>query len=497
MIEVTSSNPALEMHFGSLEPAPHTRSVAVALLTNCCHLECAESVASRIAVQAKKEEVVIFGSKIALQLPSPQSLSSAIYRCGSMLEFFRGLSQLSSLFSAEFGFFFGIEVGKNLPQNHFDFPISIVGNSKGVHSGRPRRSTQGFLVEVFLASADYECQSSEVPNDGFGAPGCRVFFQARTKFIGGFSTIGDNLPEFLPGFSYRIFSSTRKVPYSPFDLLSWQLETERRLLPWRVEVITETEMRRNPKNLPVTLHIHAHSAEGIEQIGHYVHDLIAGEMGRLSNIIVTTTSRKTSAEISKVLSSAGLQKHVDYVLVKNWGRNFGAIRQLALSGYFAKATVVCHIHNKRSEHMDPKRVFSWRWDLFEGLLSPGIFDSVCEAFSASQSLGIVWPWSRSFASWGDNLSLASELCARQGVDLPLKQPDFPVGGMFFAQAEVLTRIFTHYSLAVIAAPEPILNDGEYVHALERILPLLFRAQGYRIGKTVRRYAEERFPENFV
>jgi len=284
-------------------------------------------------------------------------------------------------------------------------------------------------------------------------------------------------PEILPGFSSRIFSMYRKgIHPGPEGVLEY-LKEGLPSGPWITERIVRRRLTVSPGLARTVVHVHSAHTEGLDEILKIVRSLPPDV-----RVVLTCPEEFISIHEARARSLLlGMQCEV--VGVENWGRNFGALRQLFLTRKMAESEFLCHLHNKQSPHADRKMVERWRSDLFQGLLERQMLNSIVSALRGNPEIGMVYPEDRSLDWWADNFQLSQEFGKSLGLENLPQQPDYPVGGMFVARVKPIQEIFTHPSLSKIQISEPIETDGEYVHSLERLLPLLVLRQGYGVGKS--------------
>ena len=150
---------------------------------------------------------------------------------------------------------------------------------------------------------------------------------------------------------------------------------------------------------------------------------------------------------------------------------------------------VGHIHGKRSVHtfdFDKSLGDRWRTFLWEHLLGPtyAAADIIRHHAALDPKLGLVFPENDITIAWEKNADIGHSLAEQLNLALPLPSHiDFPVGTMFWARPEALTKLVT-LGLAPEDYPvEPLPIDGTLLHALERLLPLVCENAGYRFATT--------------
>ena len=110
-------------------------------------------------------------------------------------------------------------------------------------------------------------------------------------------------------------------------------------------------------------------------------------------------------------------------------------------------------------------------------------DRIIAAFQEDPKLGIVFPDDPTCVGWTGNLLEAQTLANRLGIDPLPKALDFPVGTMFWARKGALTPLYDLQLSWNDYPREPLGYDGTMLHAIERLLPLVARKQGFRYSLT--------------
>ncbi|HKU17729.1 MAG TPA: rhamnan synthesis F family protein [Candidatus Saccharimonadales bacterium] len=149
--------------------------------------------------------------------------------------------------------------------------------------------------------------------------------------------------------------------------------------------------------------------------------------------------------------------------------------------------LVCHVHSKKSLYAGQEQN-TWRSHLFESLLgSAERLSWIFGTFQANPKLGIVYPESYvSVPLWGhtwlSNAEWGRQLAERLGFDIdPTGYLDFPAGSMFWARTSALRPLFELGLRTESFPPEQGQIDGTLQHAIERMLCLVTRHQGFFVG----------------
>ena len=256
--------------------------------------------------------------------------------------------------------------------------------------------------------------------------------------------------------------------------------------PWVHDVIEleegVTPPRTSPTRLRAAIHGHFH------YIDNFVDLLVALQVNKYDFDLFLTT---TSQDYADYLRAAALEHYgrgrVSVEVGANIGRDIGPFLSL-LQGRLLDYDVLAHLHGKRSVHTfhyDPELGNRWRHFLWQHLVGPAapVADIILERFAEAPDLGLVFPENDFLVGWEKNRTLAEELAPRMGLsDIP-EHIDFPIGTMFWARPAALKRLADANFKPVDYPPEPLSIDGTMLHALERMLPLVVEAAGYRYMTT--------------
>ena len=127
----------------------------------------------------------------------------------------------------------------------------------------------------------------------------------------------------------------------------------------------------------------------------------------------------------------------------------------------------------------------WRHFLWQHLVGPAaaVVDILLERFADEPDLGLVFPENDFLVGWEQNRTLAEGMAARLGLSALPEHIEFPVGTMFWARPAAL-RLLAEAKFTGEDYPcEPLPIDGTMLHVLERMLPLVVEAVGYRYATT--------------
>lgn len=149
--------------------------------------------------------------------------------------------------------------------------------------------------------------------------------------------------------------------------------------------------------------------------------------------------------------------------------------------------VIGHIHTKKSLYTGSEQE-EWRRYLLSSLFgSSERLAWIFGMFQADAKLGMVYPESHAgMPLWGHTLLSNADACdalaRRMGIAMDRQRYlDFPAGSMFWARVDALRPMYDlHLRLEEFPA-EMGQTDGTLQHAVERLLGVVARHQGYRLG----------------
>jgi len=149
--------------------------------------------------------------------------------------------------------------------------------------------------------------------------------------------------------------------------------------------------------------------------------------------------------------------------------------------------LIGHVHTKKSLYTGSEQE-SWRRYLLSSLFgAPDRVAWVLGVFQADPKLGLVYPetyrsvplWAH---TWLSNGPACDALARRLGIEIDLQRYiDFPAGSMFWARAAALRPLFDLKLRLEEFPPEKGQVDGTLQHAVERLLGVVARQSGYRLG----------------
>ena len=280
----------------------------------------------------------------------------------------------------------------------------------------------------------------------------------------------------FPGFHPGIYRDLAMAGLFSADPLVHYIQANRPVGPWNTNVITprskdciELEQRKT------AIHIHVHYPEILNEIVHAI------QYNKLNPDIFISTSNKTiSTMIKSIINYSGLKLKL-LIETPNRGRDIGPLltqlgRRLDKE-YFAHA----HIHTKKSILIDQKLGDQWMKFLLANLLgTPGIAmaDRIVSALINKDNLGLVFPDDPTCVGWNGNQLIAKQLAEKIGINELPRSFNFPVGTMYWAKQGALSTLYELGLNYGDYPSEPIGYDGTILHAIERLLPMIAKQNGF-------------------
>ncbi len=229
----------------------------------------------------------------------------------------------------------------------------------------------------------------------------------------------------------------------------------------------------------IAVHLHLHYLDLLPKLGRY-----------LANIpyrydLYLSITEEGGLDFVKEYCVHHIPNSTPFVkLVPNKGRDvkpFYTDLNVELAGY----DYICHIHGKKSIYNNGF-TSGWLDHLMENLLgSEAIVRSIIGKFEQENNTGLIYPntfekmpyWVH---NWLSNVGYANHLKERLKLEsLPKSYFCYPIGNMFWARRNAIKPIFDLQLLDSDYPPEAKQNDGEIMHALERMTPIVSKQQGFQ------------------
>jgi len=238
----------------------------------------------------------------------------------------------------------------------------------------------------------------------------------------------------------------------------------------------------------VALFMHIYFEDQIDWCLRY-----AGNMPQHADVYVTTDSDKKRQLILERFQELKCGK-LRVRTVENRGRDVSALL-IGCKDVVADYDYICFAHDKKAAHVPPLIYGqSFAYKCFENILaSPDYTRNVIRTFEENPRLGLLVPPPPNHSvyyytignEWGMNFANALELSRRLNLHVDMdegKVPVAPLGTMFWFRSRAFTKIFDYNWTYEDFPVEPTgENDGNILHAIERIYPYVAQDAGYYSG----------------
>lgn len=201
----------------------------------------------------------------------------------------------------------------------------------------------------------------------------------------------------------------------------------------------------------------------LEKIPHYVDIIIISAKDAILEYFASNRFQKVKKE--------------------NRGRDISALL-VAAKDYVFRYDYICFIHDKKEKVQSTKAyVDLWRKNLWDNMLQSDIYIyNILEMFEADKKIGMVVPlpphrrdagrWL--YASWGPNYQNTRKLADELNImaDISEAAPPFTYSTVFWGRTKILQKLYLKDWQYTDFPDEPMQNDGEINHAIERLLQYL-------------------------
>lgn len=223
---------------------------------------------------------------------------------------------------------------------------------------------------------------------------------------------------------------------------------------------------------------------------HFYHELGARDLAArlFTNKTECDLFLSTDTEVKAEHLRSAFANHrggIDIRIMPNRGRDIapfltGLAREISDGGY----DVFGHVHGKRSLDLYATLGNLWREFLWENLVGGAypMLDLAVSAITSQPDIGLLIAEDPHLVGWNGNRAIAERLAKRMGIVTPLEDFfDFPLGTMFWARPGALQPLVALHLEWEDYPVEPVPNDGNILHALERLLPYATTHAGFRIA----------------
>tara|TARA_R110000737_G_scaffold332699_1_gene349770 strand:- start:15337 stop:18441 length:3105 start_codon:yes stop_codon:yes gene_type:complete len=280
-----------------------------------------------------------------------------------------------------------------------------------------------------------------------------------------------------PGFNERTWLALNESnnPYKVglFEALNKNLDTETHT----VLLANDLKNDNAEVNFKFAVHLHLFYVDLAKEFSEYFSYLPVG-----FDLFITYVDDTKAEYIAKTFNRCGAN-NVELELVANIGRDvapfFDTIKEKCSSGNYE---VIGHFHSKKSYEISEEMGDSWRSFLMNTLI--GSREHVYQVLSQfnKHDTGLIFADDRHCVDEGENKQYIEQLCTDMEITPPAHTSLFPLGTMFWARKKALKPLF-ELDFKKYIQPEPLPNDGSYMHSIERILPVVVASNSYSI-KTI-------------
>lgn len=250
-------------------------------------------------------------------------------------------------------------------------------------------------------------------------------------------------------------------------------------------ISTVARVSQNLTNKKIALFMHIYSMELAEMCKQY-----AEYMPAYADICLTTDTEEKIDQLKQMFSNFDSNR-IHIVKVINRGRDVGALL-IGLKQFIDKYDYICFMHDKKSDHNVPRMVGeSFAYHCYQNTLPNKIFaENVIDLFEQNPRLGLLVPptpchgpyHSLIGMEWQGDYENVVGLAKRWGITVNIdrsKPPVAPLGTTFWFRKEALKMLF-EVGLSYNDFPEEPTgsNDGNIMHAIERLYPIIAQQNGY-------------------
>jgi len=295
--------------------------------------------------------------------------------------------------------------------------------------------------------------------------------ESARRFVRGWACgIGRRKP--FPGFHPGIYKQTHGVSTEGADPTVDYIRAGRPEGPWNNQVIVgDADQNLDlPRKGSVAVHLHVHYPELLPAITRRL-----AQNRHSPDLLVSVTSELTKTRVARHLERyKGTVAAIE--LVPNQGRDIGPFLTAFGPLIQSKYEYIGHIHTKKTADLKDRSVGEVWFEFLLGNLLGGpsgpMADRILAALHRDKSLGMVFPDDPNVVGWDSNRPIAGVVAARLGIQELPEQLNFPVGTMFWARTAGLKPLMDLNLQWDDYPVEPVPYDGTFLHAVERLLPLM-------------------------
>lgn len=238
------------------------------------------------------------------------------------------------------------------------------------------------------------------------------------------------------------------------------------------------------EGLRVALFMHLYNQDMIGEMARY-----AAAMPQDADLFVTTGSEETKREIERAFAKIAC-RHFEARVIANRGRDVSAIL-VGVKDVVMDYDIACCVHDKKTGYLFPASIGeTFARKCLENVLGSAAYvRGILNLFACHPRLGLLFPPEPMHAGyfntlgneWGPNFEQTQALSELLGLTAPLcieKEPIAPMGSFFWFRPRAFAPLYAKDWQYDDFPPEPIGEDGSFLHAIERIRPYVVQSAGY-------------------
>lgn len=234
----------------------------------------------------------------------------------------------------------------------------------------------------------------------------------------------------------------------------------------------------------LALVMHMYFPDLIDECFEYAQNMPAN-----TDVYITTNTEEKKQKIYERFKDLPCHK-LEITLVGNKGRDVAPFL-VEMQDKYMNYDYICKLHDKKVGQLKPGTVgaaFAYRCNK-NMLVSRNFVKNVIKTFDENPHLGMLMPPPPNHAQyyialgleWGMNFDVTKELADKLGLHVNMnkkKEPISPLGGVFWFRPQALKVLFDKGWSYDEFAPEPIGEDGQLVHGIERVYGFCVQNEGY-------------------
>ncbi len=294
------------------------------------------------------------------------------------------------------------------------------------------------------------------------------------------SGVGRRKP--FPGFHPGIYLERNGVKLSGVDPLADYIRSDCPQGPWNYPVISDgalIDINNLPGNKRVALHIHAYYPDFLPAI------VEALSFNQIKPDLFISVRDEAALEAAKEMLRNYQGQVIDIKMTPNRGRDIGPFLTQFGKTLLEQYEFIGHLHTKKSADVkDVQMGQQWYRFLLANLLGSkevAMADAILCKLNTEPTIGIIFPDDPNVIGWEKNVDYANSLAQKMGIEKLPNEFLFPIGTMFWANADAIKGLID-LNLSWEDYPvEPLPYDGSLLHALERLVG--FPKQNYQVATT--------------